>query len=121
MLDVGDYQGCPVLNYADEDVAYTRIIEFKHFHPERDYQSEQTVIVREYSRFAGAQDEPYYPVATPEDRRRLEAYRELAANEPGVYFGGRLGSYRYLDMHMAIAAGHTLVDNTLADLAGRVR
>ncbi len=121
VLDVGDYQGCPVLNYADEDVAYTRIIEFKHFHPERDYQSEQTVIVREYSRFAGAQDEPYYPVATPEDRRRLEAYRELAANEPGVYFGGRLGSYRYLDMHMAIAAGHTLVDNTLADLAGRVR
>ena len=52
MLDVGDFQGTSVVNYNDEDVAYTRIIEPRHFHPERDYQTEKTVIMREFSRAA---------------------------------------------------------------------
>src|SRR3954451_3915011 len=59
---VGDFQGTPVMNYADEDVPYTRIHEFRHFHPERDwYPEDKTVIMREYSRFAARGDEPYYP------------------------------------------------------------
>jgi UDP-galactopyranose mutase len=101
------------MNYADEDVPHTRIHEFKHYHPERTTVSGQTVIMTEYSRWAGQDDEPYYPVATPEDRRRLKAYRELAAAEPGVFFGGRLGSYQYLDMHMAIASALTAYDNEI--------
>ncbi|MDR0481896.1 MAG: UDP-galactopyranose mutase [Cellulomonadaceae bacterium] len=114
VLDVGDFQGCPVMNYADTDVPYTRIHEFRHFHPERDYTMDKTVIHREFSRFATVSDEPYYPINTAEDRTRLLAYRELAAAEPDVYFGGRLGTYQYLDMHQAIAAALTMVDNTLA-------
>jgi len=110
---VGDFQGCPVMNYADPDVPYTRIHEFRHLHPERRHPPEATVIAREYSRFATAGDEPYYPVNSPADRQRLERYRALADAEPDVYFGGRLGSYRYLDMHMAIASALTLVDNIL--------
>lgn len=113
VLDTPDHQGCPVLNYADEDVPFTRVIEFRHFHPERDYPQDRTVIVREFSRFATAQDEPYYPVATATDRERLTAYRQLAADEPDVHFGGRLGTYQYLDMHMAIASALSLVDNVL--------
>ena len=110
----GDFQGTPVMNYADEDVPYTRIHEFRHFHPEREhYPDDRTVIMREYSRFAGRDDEPYYPINTPEDRRRLLKYRELARGENGVLFGGRLGTYRYLDMHMAIASALSLVDNRL--------
>jgi UDP-galactopyranose mutase len=110
----GDFQGTPVMNYADEDVPYTRIHEFRHFHPERDfYPEDKTVIMREYSRFAGRDDEPYYPINTPEDRRRLLRYRELARREDGVLFGGRLGTYKYLDMHMAIASALSLVDNRL--------
>jgi UDP-galactopyranose mutase len=119
VLEVGDFQGTPVMNYAESDVPWTRIHEFRHFHPERTgYPSDRTVIVREYSRHAGRQDEPYYPVNTEQDREILRRYRARAAAEPDVYFGGRLGTYQYLDMHMAIASAFTLVDNVLAARLG---
>ena len=112
--DVGDFQGTSVMNYADEDVPFTRIHEFRHFHPERDwYPKDKTVIVHEYSRFAEPGDEPYYPINTAEDRTKLLAYRELAKAEPNVLFGGRLGTYKYLDMHMAIGSALSMYDNTL--------
>ena len=111
---VGDFQGTSVMNYADEDVPYTRIHEFRHFHPERDwYPKDKTVIVHEYSRFAEKGDEPYYPINTPEDRAKLLAYRDLAKAEPNVLFGGRLGTYKYLDMHMAIGSALSMYDNKL--------
>ena len=116
VVDTGDYQGCSVMNYGDIDVPFTRIIEFRHFHPERDYQDKKTVIFREFSRFAYHGDEPYYPVNTAQDRERLEQYRELMKNEDRVFFGGRLGTYKYLDMHMAIASALTMLDNELAPL-----
>ena len=120
VLPTGDFQGTPVMNYADEDVPYTRIHEFRHFHPERDHPADRTVIMREYSRFAGTGDEPYYPIDTAADRAKLTRYRELARAERGVLFGGRLGTYRYLDMHMAIASALTMVDNRLRPhFAGR--
>jgi UDP-galactopyranose mutase len=110
----GDFQGTSVMNYADEDVPYTRIHEFRHFHPERDwYPTDKTVIVHEYSRFAGPDDEPYYPINTPDDRAKLLKYRELANAEPDVLFGGRLGTYKYLDMHMAIGSALSMYDNRL--------
>jgi UDP-galactopyranose mutase len=110
----GDYQGTPVMNYADADVPYTRIHEFRHFHPERpEYPDDRTVIMREYSRFAERDDEPYYPVDTAADRERVRKYRALAALERDVLFGGRLGSYKYLDMHMAIASALTMYENRL--------
>ncbi|MGH3322056.1 MAG: UDP-galactopyranose/dTDP-fucopyranose mutase family protein, partial [Streptosporangiaceae bacterium] len=109
----GDYQGTSVMNYADEDIPYTRIHEFRHFHPERDYPTDKTVIMREYSRFAKRGDEPYYPINTAEDRERLRSYRDMAKREPDVLFGGRLGTYKYLDMHMAIASALTMYDNRL--------
>ncbi|MCW2863409.1 MAG: UDP-galactopyranose mutase [Actinoallomurus sp.] len=113
VLATGDFQGTPVMNYADEDVPYTRIHEFRHFHPERESPPDRTVIVREYSRFAEPGDEPYYPIDTEADRVRLARYRDLARAEKGVLFGGRLGTYRYLDMHMAIASALTMYDNRL--------
>ena len=119
VLDTGDFQGTPVMNYADEDVPWTRIHEFRHFHPERDYPCDRTVIVREYSRTAEARDEPYYPVNSLSDRDRLHRYRMLAAAEPDVWFGGRLGTYQYLDMHMAIASAMSLVDNHIGPRLSR--
>ena len=112
--DTGDFQGTSVMNYPDADREYTRIIEPRHFHPERDYPADKTVIMKEYSRFAEEGDEPYYPVNTPEDREKLLAYRELAAGEQGVVFGGRLGTYKYLDMHMAIGSALSMFDNRIA-------
>ena len=112
--NVGDFQGTPVMNYAAEDVPYTRIHEFRHFHPERDwYPKDRTVIMREFSRFAEKGDEPYYPINTAEDREKLLAYRDLARAEPDVLFGGRLGTYKYLDMHMAIGSALTMFENKL--------
>jgi UDP-galactopyranose mutase len=115
--DTGDFQGTSVMNYNDVDVPFTRIHEFRHFHPERDYPTDKTVIVREYSRFAEPGDEPYYPINTPDDRTMLARYRELARKETAnanVLFGGRLGTYKYLDMHMAIGSALTMFDNRVA-------
>lgn len=114
VLPIGDFQGTSVMNYADSDVPWTRIHEFRHFHPERDYPKDRTVVVREYSRTAEPGDEPYYPISTARDREVLARYRERAAAEPDVFFGGRLGTYQYLDMHMAIASAMSLFDNRLA-------
>ncbi|KXO94412.1 UDP-galactopyranose mutase [Tsukamurella pulmonis] len=117
VLPTGDFQGTPVMNYNDADVQYTRIHEFRHFHPERkEYPTDKTVIMREYGRFAKDDDEPYYPINTPSDREMLAAYRDLAKTEAAerkVLFGGRLGTYQYLDMHMAIASALSMFDNTL--------
>jgi UDP-galactopyranose mutase len=116
VLDIGDFQGTSVMNYPDMDVPYTRIHEFKHFHPERKdvFAQDRTVIMREFSRFANRDDEPYYPVNTPTDRDGLLAYRELAKGERDVHFGGRLGTYQYLDMHMAIGSALSMWNNTLS-------
>ena len=113
--DVDDFQGTGVVNYNDQEVPFTRIIEFKHFHPERVKPTcpGKTVIVHEYSRFAEEGDEPYYPVNTAEDREKLLKYRELAKAEPMVLFGGRLGTYKYLDMHMAIGSALSMYENKL--------
>jgi len=117
VLPTGDFQGTPVMNYADEDVPFTRIHEFRHFHPERDwYPKDKTVIMREYSRLARRGDEPYYPINTEADRSRLLNYREMAEREPGVFFGGRLGTYKYLDMHMAIGSALSMYDNRIRPL-----
>jgi UDP-galactopyranose mutase len=116
VVGVGDFQGTPVMNYPDMDIPFTRIHEFKHFHPERKdvYPTDKTVIMREFSRFAEKSDEPYYPVNTPADREGLLAYRELQKGEKDVHFGGRLGTYQYLDMHMAIGSALSMWNNTLS-------
>jgi UDP-galactopyranose mutase len=120
VLQSADFQGTPVMNYADQDVPFTRIIEFRHFHPERDwYPQDKTVIMREYSRFAGRGDEPYYPINTAQDRARLLTYREMASAEQGVFFGGRLGTYQYLDMHMAIGSALSMYETRLRPLFAR--
>lgn len=113
VLDTGDFQGTSVMNYPDPEFEFTRIHEFRHFHPERDYPKDKTVIMREYSRFATREDEPYYPVNTAEDREKLKAYRALTEQESLVWFGGRLGTYQYLDMHMAIGSALSMFDNKI--------
>lgn len=109
---LSDFQGGAVVNYADLTEEFTRIHEFKHLHPEREW-SADTVIMREFSRFALGDDEPYYPVNSVEDRVKLREYRKLAAETKNVFFGGRLGTYKYLDMHAAIASAISLYESKL--------
>ncbi len=99
----GDFQGTVMMNYPDPEIPFTRIVEYRHLYPDRDYPADRTVIAREYPRFAGTSDEPFYPIDTPSDRVRYQRYKARAEAEPGVLFGGRLGTYAYLDMHQAIA------------------
>lgn len=118
--DEGDHFGCPVMNFADSDVPYTRAIEFKNFNPERkDSQNpDKTVVWEEYSRFATREDEPYYPVNTAEDKGLYEQYAAKAAQEPKVVFGGRLGTYKYYDMHNVIDTALTAYEEQVAPLLG---
>jgi UDP-galactopyranose mutase len=64
--------------------------------------------MKEYSRISGREDDPYYPINSPHDRIAIQKYRQEAQFLPNVIFGGRLGTYQYLDMHMAIASALTV-------------
>lgn len=105
-LPVRDFQGTTVMNCADPEIPYTRIHEFKHYHPEREtpFTVDKTVICREYPQTYQPGLEAYYPVNSERNQQLLAKYGELAAALPHVTFGGRLGRYRYWDMDQAIAA-----------------
>jgi UDP-galactopyranose mutase len=96
----GDYQGNPVINYCQESVPYTRVTEHKHFAPWETH--EKSICFREFSKFTEERDVPYYPLRLNSDKALLDKYMALAEAENSVTFIGRLGTYRYLDMHMVI-------------------
>jgi len=108
-----DYQGVSAMNYPEEIVPWTRIIEHKHFQPERKCKAPKTVISAEFSRAATRNDTPYYPVKTERDLKLFDQYRELADAEPNVIFGGRLGEYMYYDMHQVIASALSCYRNKI--------
>ena len=97
----GDFQGNAVVNYCDMSQPWTRISEHKHFSPWEKH--EKTLIFKEYSRECGAGDVPYYPIRLVEEKSLLGRYVGRARQEQNTTFVGRLGTYRYLDMHVAIA------------------
>ena len=96
----GDYQGCAVMNYGEVDVPHTRITEHKHFSPWESH--EGSICYREFSRAAGPDDIPYYPIRQVAEKALLGDYVKLAEGARGVTFVGRLGTYRYLDMDVTI-------------------
>jgi len=101
VVDVENYQGNAVVNYTDRETPYTRIIEHKHF----EFGTQpKTVITREYPADWKVGDEPYYPVNNKVNNDLYAQYKKLAQTLPQVSFGGRLGQYRYYDMHQVIAA-----------------
>ena len=97
--EVQNYQGNAIINYTSGKVPFTRIVEHKHFdiNNQQVQQLPVTVITREYP-MTGAGLEPYYPVNDERNNRLYRQYRELAEQEPHVIFGGRLATYRYMDM-----------------------
>ncbi len=104
-VNVSDFQGTSVMNYTGLDVPFTRIHEFKHFHPEAKavMASASTIICREYPKTWAPGDEPYYPVDTPASRALLAQYQAEAAKAPNLIVGGRLGGYKYYDIDKSIA------------------
>lgn len=110
LAECDNYQGNAVVNYTDRDIPYTRIIEHKHF----EFGSGKgTVITREYPSAWEKGQEPYYPVNDEKNMALYERYRELAAGEKNVIFGGRLGQYKYYDMDKVIAEALKMADDEL--------
>lgn len=101
VLDMPDYQGVAVVNYTEAEVPFTRIVEHKHF----EFGTQpKTVISREYPGEWRPGEEPYYPVNDQKNGELYKKYASLAAQEKNVHFGGRLGTYRYIDMDDSIAS-----------------
>lgn len=98
----GDFQGCAVMNYCEQSVAFTRITEHKHFAPWEEHA--RSICYREYSRACGPDDIPYYPVHLVNGDVMLETYKGRALAEANVTFVGRLGTYRYMDMDVTMRA-----------------
>ncbi|MEO8163453.1 MAG: UDP-galactopyranose mutase [Ilumatobacteraceae bacterium] len=111
----GDFQGCPVMNYCDETVPYTRVTEHKHFAPWESH--DRTVTYREFSRLCEPDDIPYYPIRLVKEKEQLLNYVQLARRANGVTFLGRLGTYRYLDMDVTIHEALNAAQRTLQHLA----
>ena len=98
--EIPNYQGNAVVNYTSHDVPFTRVIEHKHFEMfgQEVYDCPKTVVSEEYSTEYKEGMEPYYPVNDERNNALAEKYRELAAKEKNVIFGGRLAQYKYYDM-----------------------
>lgn len=110
VLDVENYQGNAVVNYTEYEVPYTRIIEHKHFVFGA---GGKTVITREYPAAWKPGDEPYYPMNDEKNNALYEKYKTLADQEQNVLFGGRLGRYKYYDMHHVVAQALELAQSVL--------
>lgn len=110
ILECENYQGVAVVNYTEREIPYTRVIEHKHF----EYGvGDKTVITREYPSDWKIGDEPYYPVNNDKNNELFERYKELASKEENIIFGGRLGNYKYYDMHQIIEAALEVVKKEL--------
>lgn len=110
-----NYQGNAVINYTDKKTPYTRIIEHKHFETFGDsvYDNPVTVISKEYSLEWKPGMEPYYPINDNKNNRKYNLYKELADNEPDVFFGGRLAEYKYYDMAPTIESAIKLAEKII--------
>ena len=110
VLDMENYQGNAVVNYTEYEVPYTRIIEHKHF---AFGTGPRTVITREYPAAWKPGDAPYYPMNDEKNNALYEKYKALADQEDKVLFGGRLGRYKYYDMHHVVAEALELAEKVL--------
>lgn len=115
VLDMENYQGNAVVNYTEYEIPYTRIIEHKHFEfqCQNGTDNPKTVITREYPHKWSRGDEPYYPMNDEKNSQIYARYQEKAEQEKNVIFGGRLGMYRYFDMHQVIAVALECAERAL--------
>lgn len=100
---VEDFQGTSVMNYAEENIPYTRIHEPRHLHPERDYTKEKTLIIKEYPKASTSQEAPYYSINNLDNNKKCEKYFGEKKKLRNIILGGRLTDYKYYDMDQTIS------------------
>lgn len=110
-IELEDFQGTSVMNFADSSVPFTRIHEPKHLHREKEHLSNSTVIMREFSHLD--HEQPFYPVNMASDKAILAHYQKLQRRETNVVFGGRLAEYKYYDMDQVISSAIQKVRDVL--------
>lgn len=110
-LSIDNYQGNAVVNYTEYEIPYTRIIEHKHFEYgcQGGNATKHTVITKEYPKVWSKGDEPYYPINNDINNELYTKYKELATKQDNVIFGGRLGMYKYFDMHQVVSEALTCI------------
>ena len=113
VINSEDFQGTSVMNFADEEIKYTRIHEPKHLHPERVYKKDKTVIFYEKSKQCSK--EPFYPIKTSSNQIILEKYKKLAKRQ-GSIIGGRLGDYAYYDIDKTILTALECYEQKIKDI-----
>ena len=112
LLDQENYQGNAVVNYTDEQTPFTRVIEHKHF----EFGTQpKTIITKEYPVAWEKGNEPYYPINDERNKDLYNKYYELAKRTPNVIFGGRLGMYKYFDMHQVLREALCVVNKEFND------
>lgn len=110
ILNTDNYQGNAVVNYTENKVPYTRIIEHKHF----EFGTQpKTVISKEFSDAWSKDKEPYYPINNEKNNSLYNKYKELADKDEKVIFGGRLGQYKYYDMDKIVQSALELIEKEL--------
>ena len=113
-MDTDNYQGNAVVNYTEYSIPFTRIIEHKHFEFGN---QKKTVITREYPADWKHGDEPFYPVNNTANNELYNKYKKKSETESRVIFGGRLGMYKYFDMHNVIAEALSCAEKELGSIS----
>ena len=115
ILDRKNYQGNAVINYTEYEIPYTRIIEHKHFEYDcqKNVNNSKTVITREYPSKWEKGCEAYYPVNDGKNNMLYQKYRALAKDTDKMIFGGRLGTYQYMDMDKVVEEALILSEREL--------
>ena len=113
--DYPEFQGCAIMNFSDMSVPYVRIHEPRYFHEERDYDN-KTIIIKEFSREAGEDDDPFYPVETERNYDLYNQYVDKLENTKNILVGGRLGSYSCMSMGQTIEAALKMAEEILGDM-----
>lgn len=112
-LQIENFQGNAVVNYTNKSVPYTRILEHKHFEFTK---SKNTIITKEYSEIYNGNNEAYYPINNLKNNNLYNLYRNLSLKDKDVYFGGRLGEYKYYDMHQVIGSALSRINKYVKKL-----
>lgn len=112
-LDIDNFQGTSVMNFTNVDTPYTRVIEHKHFEK---IESNTTWVSYEYPvEYSSKNTEPFYPVNDVFNNSIYNKYKDLSLKENNVFFGGRLGEYKYYDMHQVIESALNFIEKIKRD------
>jgi UDP-galactopyranose mutase len=113
ILNKGDFQGTALVNYTDETIPYTRIIQHKHFLFNN---NDNDTVTFEFPLNYKRGGQPYYPINDHTNNNKYKLYKEEANKIDNLIIGGRLGNYRYYDMDMTIGNALSVVKKELSNI-----